>query len=168
MFTRSIRRSGLAVGVVAWCGGVVFVQPVRASETEQVRAITQAKMSRTAAQQKLDSHIYLAGQAARGAVDSSVAPSLPNIIKSLEFNETGNVHVDIQGTVTPELLSAIVTLGGTVESSFPNYGSIRAWISLVAAETLAARSDVSFIKPAARGTTNTRPADTNAEPSRPQ
>src|SRR5262249_7492099 len=64
------------------------------------------------------------------------------------------------GTVTPALLDEIVALGGTVESSFPAYGAIRAWIPLLAAETLANRSDVTFIKPAAQGTTNTRPVNT--------
>ena len=73
----------------------------------------------------------------------------------LEFDGQGNVHVDVQGTVNPGLLAEIVSLGGTVDSSsFPAYGTIRAWIPLLATETLAARSDVTFIKPAAKGTTN--------------
>ena len=160
MLWRLVGRCELTLGLVACCGGVAFHQPVQPAVHQRVQAVPQAKISRTAAQQKLDSHIYLAGQVARGVVDSGTLPSLPEFLRLLEFDEKGNVHVDIQSTVTPELLSAIIALGGAVESSFPNYGAIRAWISPAAAETLAVRPDVTFIKPAALATTNTRPGGT--------
>ena len=110
MLWRLVGHCGLAMGLAACCGGVAFDQPVQPAVHQRVRAVPQAKIARTPAQQKLDSHIYLAGQAARGVVNSSTLPSLPEILRLLEFGEKGNVHVDTQSTVTPELLSAIIAL----------------------------------------------------------
>ena len=107
--------------------------------------MAQDKARRTPAQQKLDSHIYFAARGAR-------EPASPR--SALELDARGHVHVDIQAVVTPRLEAEILAAGGTVESSFPSYGTIRAWIPLSAAETLASRPDVTFIAPAARGTTN--------------
>lgn len=145
------------VALVACCGSVIFVEPVRSCDNQQVGAIAQAKTSRTPSEQKLDSHLYLMAQAARGAVNAPTLPSLSTILQGLEVDDKGKVHVDIQGSVNPGLLSEISTLGGVIESSFPNYGAIRAWIPPSAAETLAARPDVTFIKPAAKATTNSSP-----------
>jgi hypothetical protein len=150
------------VGLIIAESGAVFAQAIHPGAIQQVQDILQEKMSRTPAQQKLDSHVHLAAQAARGVLNSSMMPSLPRMVDTLKFDTGGNVHVDIRGTVTPALEAEIVAQGGTIESSFPNYGAIRAWIPLAAAETLAARADVAFIKPAAQAMTNTRPIDTKA------
>jgi Subtilase family/FG-GAP-like repeat len=157
-----VRRSFLAL-VVVFCGsGLAVAQSLQPSAIHQIQAILQEKSGLNPAQRKLDSHIHFVAQAARGALSASTVPALPNMVRYLELDRAGNVHVDIQGTVTPALLAEIAVLGGIVESSFPNYGAIRAWIPLLAAETLAGRSDVTFIKPAARMITNTRPIDTKA------
>lgn len=138
MLARLVGHCGLAMGLVACGGGVAFDQPVQPAEPQGVRAAVPGKMSRTPAQQKLDSHLYVAGQAARGLVNSSTLPSLPESLRLLEFDDKGNVHVDIQGTVTPALLWEIAVAGGTVESSFPN--------------------DVTFIKSAEQAMTNVPPS----------
>jgi hypothetical protein len=151
-----------AVGL-GLCGrGVVVAQTIDPVALQQIQTILHEKRTRTPAQQKLDSHLHFAGQALRGATNAAMIPSLPKMFDLLNVDEQGNVQVDIQGTVTPALEFEIVALGGTVESSLPNEGAMRAWIPLLAAETLAARSDVTFVKPAAQGTTNTRPIDTKA------
>jgi hypothetical protein len=125
--------------VLSTCSGqVVFAQPVQAHEDRTIAA-------------KLDSHIYFA---ARGAANAATQAALPRIRQSLELDDEGRVHVDIQALVTPALLAEIANRGGTVESSFPDHGTLRAWIPLSIAEILAARSDVTFIKPAARASTN--------------
>src|SRR5467141_1922826 len=41
---------------------------IRSSAIQEIRRILEEKMSRTPAQQKLDSHLHLAGQAARGVL----------------------------------------------------------------------------------------------------
>ena len=116
-------------------------------------AMAHDKAHRTAAERKVDSHIVSAARAARETAPASPG-SVPAPSAELEIDGRGNVHVDVQARITPGLEAAIVAAGGTVEASFPSYGTIRAWIPLSAAETLAARSDVTFIAPAARGTTN--------------
>lgn len=129
----------LAVELVTGACAVPAIEP-RGTE-----AMAHDKAHRTATEQKLDSHIVGAARAAREKAPASA---------ELEIDARGNVHVDVQARVNPGLEAAIVASGGTVEASFPSYGTIRAWIPLSAAETLAARSDVTFIAPAARGTTN--------------
>jgi len=158
----------VAVAALAWvvCDrGVVFAQigqTIPPSGLQQIQAIIDEKANRSPAQQKLDSHLHLAGQVLRGAPSAAQIPSAASSFDALDFNESGNVHVDIEGTVNPALLAEIANLGGSVESAFPNYDAIRAWIPLLAVETLAARSDVKFIKPADRGIGNTRPINTKA------
>jgi len=166
MHNRRGMQLALITTVGAWLvvclSGVGFAQPIQPSALVEIQAILQEKMNRSPIQQKLDSQIHLSGQAARGAVTTSMIPSLPRIVSALKLDEVGNVHVDIQGTVTNGLLAEIAALGGTVESAFPSYGTIRAWMPLLALETLASRPDVTFIMPAAEAMTNTRPIDTKA------
>jgi hypothetical protein len=152
---------GFGAALAVMCGPLMTTsgaQPVRLGMTVVVDEVSQAmpqdKAQRTPTEQKLDSHIVAVIHASRDA--NSAAETLSRLpdAASLEINRHGQVHVDIQGTVTGGLLSAIGSLGGTIESTFANYGTIRAWIPLAAAETLASREDVRFIAPAAKGTTN--------------
>ncbi|HXM39872.1 MAG TPA: CARDB domain-containing protein, partial [Bryobacteraceae bacterium] len=83
--------------------------------------------------------------------------TLPTLASSLETGSDGLIHMDIKAQVSPGLLSSIAALGGRVESSFARYGAIRAWLPLLAAETLAARPDVLFIRPAERGRASAGP-----------
>ncbi len=126
----------LTLVVIALIGTrVANAQTIHPRAVQEIQSILQEKLNRTPAQRKLDSHLHLAGQAARGTVTSSTMPSLPNIVNVLDFNEHGDVHVDIQGTVTSTLLAAIASVGGTVESSVRSYGAVRAWNPPLAPET---------------------------------
>jgi predicted small lipoprotein YifL len=140
----------LAVGLTACFSGLAFPQKIQPSGVQQLQTILQEKASRTPAQRKLDSHLHLSAQLARGALSAATMPGIRNASKYLKFDELQRVHVDIQGKVNDELLGEIEILGGTVESSFPKYGAIRAWIPLLYAESLAERADVTFIRPAAK------------------
>ncbi|MBV9747141.1 MAG: S8 family serine peptidase, partial [Acidobacteriia bacterium] len=143
--------SGIALAALLGClSGPAFAQTLQPNAQREIEAILQEKANRTPAQQKLDSHIHLAGQLARGALTTATIPSLANAAVGLEFDQAGSVHVDIQANVNAALLAQITALGGRVESSFPDYRVIRAWIPLLAAEALASRSDVNFVKPAAK------------------
>jgi len=135
----------LAVGLTACFSGLVFAQKIQPSGIQQIQTILQEKASRTPAQRKLDSHLHMSAQLARGALRAATMPGIQNASKLLEFDEQKRVHVDIRGKVNGELLAEIATLGGTVESSFPKHGAIRAWIPLLQAEALAEREDVTFI-----------------------
>jgi hypothetical protein len=72
----------------------------------------------------------------------------------LDIDGDGKVLVDIQASVTADLTTAITRLDGVVISAFPAYNSIRARVLLSQLETLAARSDVKFIRAAEQAITN--------------
>lgn len=123
----------------------------------QIRALLAEKATRNPAQLKLDSQIHYALKVSQGQPIADGVLTLPTVGSSLEVRPNGLVHVDITADVNPDLLSAIVALGGQVESSFVQYNAIRAWLPLQAMATLAARPDVRFISPAARYNVNTGP-----------
>ena len=128
-------------------------EQIPAAGIAQIRALLLDKANRTPAQLKLDSQIIYNSRVALGQPAAvGVSPSFrPG---ALEKSRDGLIHVDISADVTSALLSAIGTLGGRVELSFPQYKTVRAWIPLFAAETLAGRADVLFVKPAERSHTN--------------
>jgi hypothetical protein len=141
-------------------------QPIPEAGAAQIRALLQDKANRTPAQLKLDSQIIYNARVAAGL------PAAPGVTRSfhpgfLEKSTDNLIHVDIAADVTAELLAAIKGVGGRVESSFPEYKTVRAWIPLASAEALAGRSDVQFIKPAAIAHVNSaRPVVNRSESAR--
>jgi hypothetical protein len=138
----------VAAGLAGSLSSVTFGQEIQPSAIREIQAILQEKARRTPAQRKLESHLHLAGQVARGVLNARQIPALANVTKLLKFDGRGRVHVDIRGTVSKGLLAEIAAMGGTVESSQVQYGAVRAWIPLLKAEVLARRHDVTFIEPA--------------------
>jgi hypothetical protein len=134
----------------------VSAPPTPQSQTPSEPPTLPPKTSRTPAQQKLDSHLLAAAQMARSSPKGATDPSLASANQALELDEHGNVHVDIDAKVNDALLAQIANLCGTVESSFPNYATIRAWVPLLSAETLATRPEVTFIKPAGKAILNSQ------------
>jgi hypothetical protein len=120
-----------ALGMALGLSGAVYAQAIQPSALRQIQTILQEKLNPTPAQRKLDSHLHLSAQLVRGVYTAATMPGIENASKRLEFDEQKRVHVDVQGTVSGELLDDIAFLGGTVESSFPEYGAIRAWIPLL-------------------------------------
>src|SRR5437773_2350164 len=118
-----------------------FAQDLQPSAVQQILTTIQEKASRTPAQQKLDSHLHLTGQVARGILGAANFPAVNSVTNGLEFDGAGGVHVDISANVTPGLLAQIAAIGGRVELAFTGYKTIRAWIPLLAAEALAASPD---------------------------
>src|SRR5271168_2686027 len=140
-FSLGRRRLGV-IALFALATVPVFAQErIPAAGAAQIELLLQEKRSRTAAQQKLDSQLIYNSRSIRG-LSSRFRPA------ALERSREGQIHVDISAEVSPALLRAIAALGGRVESSFAQYKSIRAWLPLSAAETLAARGDVHFVAPA--------------------
>jgi hypothetical protein len=140
----------LAVGLTLCFGGLASAQKIQPSGIQQIQTLLQAKARWTPAQRKLDSHLLMSAQLARGDLSAATMPGIQNVSKHLKFDDLQRVLVDIQGKVNDELLGEIGRLGGRVESSFPKYGAIRAWIPLSNAEALAERADVTSIRPAAK------------------
>src|SRR5579859_7990779 len=119
---------------------------------DQIRALQEEKLSRTAAQKKIGSQfLYLLRQKRQGMV----APGLKVFKPALESEPDGRFQVDLRAIVSPALLRFIRPNGGLVVNSFEREGAIRALIPVETAELLAQRPDVRSIRPAARATTST-------------
>jgi hypothetical protein len=139
----------LAAGLTVCSSGLALAQKIQPSGMRQIQALMQEKASRTPAQRKLDTHLLMSARLARGDRSAATLPGIQNASKHLKFDDLQRVLVDIQAKVNDELLGEISRLGGRVESSFPKYDAIRAWIPLSNAEALAERADVTSIRPAA-------------------
>jgi len=139
--------------VVAAVASALAQKQIPPEGVAQIRAFLLDKANRTPAQEKLDSQIIYNSRVASG---QPAAPGIPRSFtpSELERSNDGLIHVDIAADVSAGLLTAIKSLGGRIESSFAQYKTVRAWLPLSAAETLAARSEVRFIKRAERSHTN--------------
>ena len=154
MLELSSRLHALTFAITLWvflCATAQAQNSIPEAGAKQIRALLAEKATRNAAQLKLDSQIHYAAKAKRGLPIADGVSTLPFVLASLELDKAGRVHVDIKANVSPDVLRAITSLGGTVENSFPRFNAIRAWLPLLEAETLAGRTDVLFIAPAALG-----------------
>jgi len=140
MRTALIRRSGaLALALLAaaslnlpWYARSEESQPPTAAPRKQVPLV----------RQKIDSSLLAA------ISNPSVAAPGPRPSLRLPIDDSRRVLVDIKADVSEELLSRIRELGGSVVSAFPQHRQVRARLPLAKLEDLAARSDVTFIRPA--------------------
>jgi hypothetical protein len=129
--------------------------PVSPEAQAQIAALIADKGTRTPAQQKIDSNLLWGIKRLR---NEPITRSVPSQGTGVAVNAAGLAHVDISATVSDALLDAIRALGGTVESSFPQYNAIRVRIPPLQAEALAARGDVRFIFPVVDPITERVPA----------
>ena len=94
---------------------------------------------------KLDAQIVLALKKSRGDPPfdkpTSFEPDIP-------IQHAGRVLVEIEASVSKELLNQIETMGGHVVNGSETATTVRAMIPLNRLETLAGRADVKFISPA--------------------
>jgi len=113
------------------------------------RESVQSVEGKTVMRDKLDSHLLRAlEQAQEGKREGA-----PGLASELEI-VSGRVLVDVDATVSDELLLRVAELGGQVLSSTAAYHTIRAWVPLLTLDELARDPRIRFIEPAARGTTN--------------
>src|SRR6185369_1622055 len=121
------------------------------SALKQIQAFQTAKLTRSAAQHKLDSNLIDADKMRRG---EPLAEGITRVELDLDRDETGRVLVDIDATVSAKLLNGIEAAGGKVVNHFARDRAIRAWMPLAKIEALAARDDVRFVHPAVKALTN--------------
>ncbi len=136
----------------------------------QIQALLEEKQTRNPAQRKLDSQIHYSAKMARGEELAPGFVMLPSALAAVKSGRNGMVLVDISASVNPDLLSAITGVGGRLESSYARYDAVRAWLPLLACETIAARSDVRFIRPALQRVGNRQSAgvpQSSASPGSP-
>ena len=135
------RSHGLNEGLAALAGALLVVTriivgaPLSESALQQIQALQEEKLSRTPAQQKMDSQLVYA---LKLSLNQVIAPGVTNLRTSVHPNVEGLVKVDITATVTPGLISFIESSGGAIINSFAEFQAIRALIPLPLAETLAA------------------------------
>lgn len=148
-FNKPRRRwqPGLLLGLVLLGVGITpaLAQELSAQAQSQIGSLLAEKEARTPTQQKLDSQLIYAAKMQRGQAISSAVETLQ---VSLPEDSTGQVLVDIDATVSRALLKSIGAAGGSVESSFPQYHTLRARLPLAQIEAIAASADVRFIRPA--------------------
>jgi hypothetical protein len=126
-------------------------QEISQQALQQIQELTAEKLSRTPAQKKLDSQLHYAAMSARGRRLTPGVAALPQAFSALQSNASGNVLVDINATVTTQVLASIQAAGGAIVSSVPQYRAVRASVPLLSLETLASLGDVDSIRPADRG-----------------
>ena len=128
-------------------GGTLPLRTVR-----QIEAFLAKKAQRTPSQRKVSSQLLDAGRE---------TPESPTAGAGREAGDTdappGLVTVDIRADVTPEVLSRIRDLGGTVVNSVARYRAIRARLPLAAVEKLATLDAIQSIRPADQAVTRDQP-----------
>ena len=147
------------------------VQPqISANALSQIAALKAEKAERTPAQQKIDSNLLRAALLARADTVTTRPQTVPstnaalkattlsaatlNVLKTIPISEkaqpdvNGMVSVDIQATVTADLLTRISAVGGVVTGSWPAFDSVRASLPITQLETVAAAPTVRSIRPA--------------------
>jgi hypothetical protein len=127
---------------VSWAAGPVVHAQINPTFLQQIAAIHAERESRTPAQKKIHSQLLFAARQAAGLVP---VPGAVKLRSSLRAESDGRFRVKITATVTPELLTTIHSMGGTVLNSYPEYRAVYALVPPSKFETLAARADVAFI-----------------------
>ncbi len=113
----------------------------------QIQILHREKLSRTPAQQKLDSQLLYVLPPKR---QSMATMGLGAFQSALTAQPDGRVLVDIAAEVTASLLDFIRQNGGMVVRSSSRYRSIRALVPVGALEVLASADQVRSVRPADR------------------
>ena len=91
--------------------------------------------------------ILTTGTGTLSVATMNMLKTIPVSLKA-QPDANGMVSVDIEATVTPDLLASITAAGGTVAGSWPAYNSVRATLPVIQLETVAASPAVRSISPA--------------------
>lgn len=153
----SIRGPMLAALVIAAAAGSAgpghaqTTQDIQSKTKPQIAAVQARKSERSAAQQKMSSHLL---DALKQSSTGVVAAEAPLLVQGPLTKTDEGVLVDITAQVNPELLDQIQQLGGRVVNQHPAFNAIRASMPLEKVEALAAREDVRQVVPAVKARRN--------------
>ena len=129
--------------LLLFAGITVQAQPI--TGPQQVDSLLKEKASRMPVERKIDSQLLQAIKertSQNGTKSNGLEPAKVNI------DNNGNLLVDIDASVTDELLSSIEALGGKIIYPSKRYSTIRAQVPVSGVKKIAAREEVKFIKPA--------------------
>lgn len=121
------------------------------STASGLATLEQEKASRNPARQELDSNLV------PGLRQGRLEPPFDRpgrLQPTLSVLPGGRVLVDLDATVSTNLLVYIRCIGGEVINHFASARAVQAIVPLKSLEALAARGDVKFISPGALATTN--------------
>lgn len=136
------------------------VEPISDSALQQITAFEQEKSTRSALHRKLDSHFVYKIKLDRHEFS---VPGQADWQPHLNLEADGRVLVDIDARVTDNLLAEIQRVGGTVGRSVPRFHHVRASVPLAALESLAALTNVTYIKRAVLARTFTGVIDSQGD-----
>jgi hypothetical protein len=125
-------------------GGKGRRQPVAISSKKEMRAMAEAK---------IDSQLLYVLKIRRGR--KSPVADVQSLERSIKIDEQGRTLIDLEASVSDELLREIQRLGGEIISSFKQFNAIRANFPIDKLEDLAALRDIKFIRPATAPTMDT-------------
>lgn len=134
----------LLMVLMALFAGNIFAQ--NRTTFDQIQLLLNEKASRTPAQRKITSQLL---QAVREKAGKKMVEGVNLDPANVNADAQSRVEVDISAKVNSGLLANIIKLGGSIESSFPQYNAIRAKIPLSVVEAVAALPEVKSIEPAA-------------------
>jgi hypothetical protein len=152
MRQRRPERFLVVAALAAALAGLVGAPPAAAQApgldpglAAELRALAAEKAARTPAQRKLSSSLLYEARLRRGL---EAAPGVAALRTGVEVEGDGRVRVDLDAEVTPALVAAIESRGGTGIEAVPGRDALRARLPLAALEALAARTEVRGIRPA--------------------
>lgn len=116
-------------------------------------ALSSKKEMRAMAQAKIDSQLLYVLKIRRG--EKSPVADVQSLERSIKIDSQGRTLIDLEASVSEELLCEIQRLGGEIISSFKQFNAIRANFPIDKLEDLAALRDIKFIRPAAAPTMDT-------------
>jgi subtilisin-like proprotein convertase family protein len=125
--------------------------PLSAELRNQITALQAEKESRTPAQRKMDSQLVHLVRKQRG---EKLGAGLEAFEKGVKASESGSELVDLNCIVSEPLLAALKAANGQIVASVPRFNSVRVRLPVTQLEAIAARDDVSFVKPAVRAMTH--------------
>ncbi len=148
---RSFARSLGVVLVLATSTAAVsdvFAQQfeLTSSAVQQIEALLREKAARSQSERKVDSQLIYASRLRAGI---PIAAELTALRSATSVDGEGRALVDIDAVVSGTLLERIRELGGAVVNSVAEYGVVRANLPVARITELAARVDVTSIRPAA-------------------
>jgi subtilisin-like proprotein convertase family protein len=124
-------------------------QTLSQSALQQIQSLLDDKENRSMEQKKISSSLLYKMKETRGERLTNVVTSLRSQVEI----DKGFVLVDIKCKVSKSLITMIEELNGKIVYSSERAGSIRARLPLRSLEKLAGNSDVSFIRPAVKAST---------------
>ena len=123
---------------------IAIGQQIQPSALKQIKSLQDEKVSRTPAQQKLNSQLWYAIKMDRG---EAVTNEVPVLSVNVNRDNTGKVTIEISAQVTDALLQEIKNAGGEIVFQSVQFNSVTARIPLQALEQVASLPEVKSISP---------------------